>query len=654
MHSETSRRPCCPHRLILALSICLLACWPALALGQYSLPAIGGFVDGFAADYLQERHIAGAAVAVVDTAQAGTLLGAYGITASGTTGRTDAARSIFPIGSVSKTFTYIAIMRLAAGGRLDLERDANLYLPPLLRIPSQGYAPVKVRHLMLHTAGFEDSSIASLAFLPPAPVPALAPYLARFRPQRVMAPGLHSAYSNHGVALLGAIVAHVSAMPYESYVEQAIFEPLGMTQTTCRDVPSARDPRAAGPAARFATPFAYADGRFHARPAPRLAFMAPAGGCASTAADMARFMRMLLLGGSLEGHEIVPAAAFAAYTGVNLPQGRNPADGGLAHGFFRVRHGQHLSLEHAGDITGFHANLVLLPDAGIGVFVATNSDSGVALASALPRAVFRRYVPGAAPAGPAPPLQARAAPRFAGLYLSQRRNVSTVEKIAGAFHAIRITVTPQGHLRIGNSLWAQRGGADFIGAGLDNLGRRLRFIEDGANDVLGVTIGTQYWSRAGMLDDYRLLAGLIAGTALLSLGVFVGFWRRSRGVWWSLRGLDNPGTRHAGLLALCIVVWLMSLAALAIGAGGVRCTMGSDDCVTLVAPLAWLQLALWLGHTAAALVVVQACLLYQVALAAPWTRWRKLRHMGVVLWMLATVVLMVHWNLLGAPLLPPP
>ena len=636
----------------------LLACWPVLAQamtpGQYPLPAIGRFIDGFAPDYMRERRIAGAAIAIVDVRQPGALLGAYGITAPGAAGRTDAARSIFRIGSVSKTFTYVAIMRLASGGLLDLEDDANLHLPVSLHIPSQGYGPVKVRHLMTHTAGFEDSTIASLAFLPPAPTPALASYLARYRPQRVMAPGLHSAYSNYGVALLGAIVAHVSGMPYEAYMEQALFKPLGMAHTTCRDVLPMNHPGAVGQdlAMAFATPLAYADGRFHARAPPRLAFMAPAGGCASTAADMARFMRMLLLGGSLDGQEIVPAAAFAAFTRVNLAQGHGAEDGGLANGFFRIRHGQHLSLEHAGDIAHFHANLVLLPDAGIGMFVATNSDSGVALASILPRTVFGRYVPGAAPADPPPPLQARAAPRFGGLYLSQRRNVSTVEKVAGALHTIRIAVTPDGHLRIGNGLWVGRGDADFVGVGPDNLGRHVRFIEDQDRNVLGVTIGTQYWSRAGLLDDYRLLAGSIVGTALLSLGIITGFWRRRRRVRPLLQALGNPGAQHSALLALCIASWLMSLLMLVVGGRGVYCRMEGHDCLASLEPLMLLELALLLGHAAAALIVVQAFLLYRIVLTAPWTRWRRLRHIGVVLWMLGTVALMAHWNLLGAPLLP--
>ena len=636
----------CLGLVMLALLGWLLACPPALAreadAAAYRASDVAGFVDGFVAATMRERRIAGAAVAVVDLRQDAALRQAYGIAHPGQAGQAHAGRSMFRIGSVSKTFTYVAVMRLASRGLLDLEADANLYLPPPLRIPSQGFAPVRVRHLMTHTAGFEDSNIASLAFLPPAPVPGLAQYLAQYRPQRVVAPGLRSAYSNYGVALLGAMVAQVSGIPYEAYLEQELFRPLGMDQTTCRE-------HQAPAGGRFATPFAYAQGRFHARPAPRLAFMVPAGGCASTAADMARFMRMLLLGGSVDGHEIVRPAAFAAYTRVNFGGGAEPAGGGLANGFFRVRHGSHLSLEHAGDIAHFHANMVLLPDAGIGVFVATNSEGGVALASALPRELFRRFVPGAAPPGPVA-ARVPAAPRFAGLYLPQRRNFSTVEKVAGALHTIRITVTPDGYLRIGNGLWAQRGAVDFQGASPDNFGREVRFIEDRAGKVAAVAIGTQYWSRAGILDDYRLLAVMVAGTVLLSLGAVAGFWRRRYALRRFLQGLGQPGTRHSALLGLGIALWTASLAALLAGAYGVSCAIEGRSCLAFAYPPDTLRLALLLGHAAAALAIVQACLLYQVPRVPHWSRARKLRHTGVVLWMLATVILMVHWKLLGAAL----
>lgn len=634
----------CPALPMLALLLWLLVCCPASAREpDAALSEVGGFVDGFVAAYMREHHIAGAAVAVVDLRHETPLRRAYGIAVPGEAGKAHAASSMFRIGSVSKTFTYVAVMRLASRGLLDLEGDANLYLPRPLRIPSQGFTPVRVRHLMTHTAGFEDTNIASLAFLPPAPVPPLAQYLAHYRPQRVVAPGLRSGYSNYGVALLGAMVAQVSGMPYDDYLEQELFRPLGMDHTSCRD-----EPASAG--GTLATPFAYADGRYRARPAPRLAFMAPAGGCASTAADMARFMRMLLLGGSLDGHEIVRAADFTVYTAVNFGHGPGPADQGLANGFFRFRHGRHLSLEHAGDIAHFHANMVLLPEAGVGVFVGTNSEGGLALASALPREVFRRYVPGAAPAAGPAAVRVSAAPRFAGLYLPQRRNVSTVEKVSGALHTIRVSVTPDGYLRIGNSLWAQRGAVDFQGAGPDNLGRQVRFIEDGAQNVVAVTIGTQYWSRAGIVDDYRVLAGMVGGTALLSLGVVAGFYRRRYGARRFLQRIGEPGTRHSALLGLCIALWVASLAVLLAGAYSVFCAVEGRSCLGFSNPPDTLRLAMLLGHAAAALVVVQACLLYQVARVPHWGRRRKLRHMGVVLWMLATVILMVHWNLLGAPL----
>jgi hypothetical protein len=242
--------------------------------------------------------------------------------------------------------------------------------------------------------------------------------------------------------------------------------------------------------------------------------------------------------------------------------------------------------------------------------------------------------------------------RFAGLYLPQRRNFSTVEKIAGAFYSRRIALTDDGYLRLGNGLWVQRGKLAFEGASLETAGKDMRFIEDDRHNVEAMTIGTQYWTRAGMIDDYRLLAGMILGTVLFCLGTVWGFWRRRCAPRRLLQQLGHTGARHSGMLGLCIVLWTTSLLALlSCMLDVLRVTAGTSRAAFSYPPLS-LELALMLGHAAAALVVIQTLLLFQVVRIPNWTGQRKLRHIGGVLWMFVTVALMVHWNLLGAPVQP--
>lgn len=150
--------------------------------------------------------------------------------------RVDPERSLFRIGSASKTFTWTVIMQLVEEGRLSLDYPVNDHLPPALQVPDQGYdEPIRVRHLMTHSPGFEDTALGHLFVRDPGAVLSLEEYLARYRPARVRPPGVVTAYSNYGVSLAGAKVSAVAGVPFEAYVERRILEPLGMDHTTFRE-----------------------------------------------------------------------------------------------------------------------------------------------------------------------------------------------------------------------------------------------------------------------------------------------------------------------------------------------------------------------------------------------------------------------------------
>jgi CubicO group peptidase (beta-lactamase class C family) len=595
-------------RIVVGIFLSLLfhSCCPAFAAqpdkAGIDRQAVSALVDRAVAARMQEKHVAGAIVAVV-TAEGSLLERAYGIADQGPDGKADPAASLFRIGSVSKTFTYVAAMQLAGRGLLDLEADANRYLPPALQIPGQKYPPVKVWHLMTHTAGFEDSSIGALVYARQAPIPPLAEYLATYRPRRVRPPGVHSVYSNYSASLLGAMVAHVSGELYESYVERHLFRPLGMHNTTCREPLPPSDPRAIDSrlAKALSAPFAYTNGGFVKMAQPRLALDAPAGACSSTAADMARFMRMLLNRGSLDDKEIIPRAHFARFTAVRFSEVAGGAEGGLAHGFYRLPYGDLLSLEHAGDVPHFHAKLSLLPDAGIGIFVAVNSDGGVSLTRDLPNLLFRR-VAGSGPAvmEPAGRPRIEAEARYAGMYLSLRRNFSSVEKIAGILHSVRIERTPYGYLRMGGTLWEQAGPGVFAGVGNEAAGRKLHFVEDGNGRIVGVATAVQYWTRAGLLDDHRLFFSMLGATVVAALCALVGFWRRRRFAPGLRTRLHETGVRHGIMLGTTIALWAASLLILIVAvlelAGIIA--LGAPAAVAYPGPA--LRIAVFLGHLAAA------------------------------------------------------
>ena len=212
------------------------------------------FVDGAVREAMRSDQIAGVSVAIVD--HAGVVMArGYGAAAFEPYQKVD-ADTLFRVGSISKTPVWIAIMQLVEEGKLSLDDPINDRLPPSLRIPDEGFhKPILVRHLMTHTAGFEDST-EGLFVHDPAKLLALDDYLVAHRVHRVREPGTLAVYSNYGAALAGALVAHIAGEPWQDYAERRILRPLGMATATYREpypdnVAMARGLPAADVAPRF-------------------------------------------------------------------------------------------------------------------------------------------------------------------------------------------------------------------------------------------------------------------------------------------------------------------------------------------------------------------------------------------------------------------
>jgi CubicO group peptidase (beta-lactamase class C family) len=122
--------------------------------------------------------------------------------------------------SVSKLFTWTALMQAAERGLLDLDTDVNRYLTGF-QVPDTYPQPVTPAHLLTHTAGFEDRWIGSMTRDPNELVP-LSRALAETMPERVEAPGLVHSYSDYGANLAGHLVEQVSGLSFDQFVEQNI------------------------------------------------------------------------------------------------------------------------------------------------------------------------------------------------------------------------------------------------------------------------------------------------------------------------------------------------------------------------------------------------------------------------------------------------
>ncbi|MDF2902058.1 MAG: beta-lactamase, partial [Phenylobacterium sp.] len=197
---------------------------PVTATPQLTRPDLEAWLDGFVPYALERADAAGAVVAVVKDGQP-LLVKGYGYA------DVDAGRlmtgdlTVIRPGSVSKLFTWTAVMQLVEQGKIDLDRDVNAYLD--FKLPARPDGPITMRRLMTHTPGFEET-VGGLLFYDPQSLEPLGVTLKRWTPQRIFPAGSTPAYSNYGAALAGYIVQRVSGQPYEAYVERNILKPLGM------------------------------------------------------------------------------------------------------------------------------------------------------------------------------------------------------------------------------------------------------------------------------------------------------------------------------------------------------------------------------------------------------------------------------------------
>jgi CubicO group peptidase (beta-lactamase class C family) len=189
------------------------------------------FFDGALGLQLEERHIAGAVVAVTVGDKVVFQKG-YGYADVDKRQRVDPETTMFRVGSITKTFTWTAVMQLVEQGKLDLNTDVNKYLKDF-QVPATFSQPVTLKDCMTHTPGFEDSVIGLFAHKADAVKP-LAQVLHEQFPTRVRPPGVLASYSNHATALSGLVVASVAGKSWEEYVEDAILKPLGMQHTLVR------------------------------------------------------------------------------------------------------------------------------------------------------------------------------------------------------------------------------------------------------------------------------------------------------------------------------------------------------------------------------------------------------------------------------------
>ena len=402
---------------------------------------VDSWLDGYMPYALHSGDIPGAVVVVVKDGQ---FLTARGFGYSDLEKRipVDPDKTLFRPGSVSKLVTWTAVMQQVEQGKLDLDKDINTYLD--FKIPPFEGQPVTLRQIMTHTAGFEETS-KEIIFYDVKKVRKLGDYLKMHTPARIYAPGTTPAYSNWATSLAAYMVERASGQSFDDYVDQHIFTPIGMRNSSFRQpLPAALSKQAS---LGYEKPGEKSKGYEFIGPAP-------AGSLAASGTDMGRFMIAHLANGR---GLLSPATAEMMHNSpldkIN-PRTLFPGLNRMELGFFETNANGHEVIGHLGDTSAFHTSLHLFMKENVGFYVSFNSPGKAGAVGPLRGALFQdfadRYFP--APLAKVAPVPTKIAKQhaemMAGLWQNSRREDHGFVSVLNLIGQTEVSVGPNGEMVI--------------------------------------------------------------------------------------------------------------------------------------------------------------------------------------------------------------
>jgi CubicO group peptidase (beta-lactamase class C family) len=520
------------------------------------------WLDETMADQLERHRVPGAAVVVVSDG-AVLLAKGYGYADLESRRPVVANETVFGIGSTGKLVTWTGVMQDVEEGRLELDRDVNDYLTDsAVAVPDTYPEPVTLEHLGTHSAGFEDV-FAGMVTNEPDGIRPMEEILADHRPARVRPPGQFVAYSNYGTALAGHVLAEQHDSTFTEYVDERIFTPLGMEDTTyAQPLPDELEPRRA-------IGYTYQNGEYTPHE-PVVWTLPPEGGSLrTTATDVGRFMIAHLNEGTYGAERILDAETVREMHRRQFTKSEAvPELNGMAYGFIEMDRNGERVVGHWGDTPRFKSLLALYPERDTGLFVVYNSPGGAPARFELLEAFTDRYYPRSdAPVAEPPVGAADRARALTGDYRSLTISESSWERVLGVMtRTYTVGATDEGYLttsRLGGEpqKWVERrpgvyeevGGSDLLVFRFDESGRATHLFRGAVGPATYERV--PWYERLAVLQAI-LGAGVVGFVSVLLLWLGAPVWRRLRD-----RSPPNDPERAArwllGAVSLCWLVVLM-------------------------------------------------------------------------------------------------
>ncbi|MDJ0701205.1 MAG: serine hydrolase [Woeseiaceae bacterium] len=279
------------------------------------------------------------------------------------------AETMYRIGSTSKMFVSLAVLKLVEEGRLSLD-DKLADLAPEIEFenPWEDTDPIRVVHLLEHTTGWDDIHLAEYAHnvYPPTTLKEGLDYHPHSRTSRWV-PGTRSSYCNAGPPVAAYLVEKVTGQEFESYIQETFFAPMGMETMTYQWSDVVQE-KGVVSYMNGNTPQDY----WHI-------IMRPSGSINASPNDMARLASFFINRGSVDG---VPLVSPDSITRMEFPASTSAARAGQTAGYglsnFMSSHESWLYHGHDGGVNGGLTEFAYLPDAGIGHAIMLNSGDYIA------------------------------------------------------------------------------------------------------------------------------------------------------------------------------------------------------------------------------------------------------------------------------------
>jgi len=498
--------------------------------------AVEDFMDDFTSVHMKKLEVPGLAFVIVKD-EAVFFSKGYGFADAENQVPFEPDKTVVRAGSIVKTVTALALVQLAEQGLIDLDVDINQYLTHF-QIPDTYDTPITARQLLHYTAGLDNRFIGIRVKSADEILP-LADYFAQRLPDRIRPPGEIRAYNDHEIALAGLLVEEVSGMSYDRYVQEHIFNPLGMNDSSIYLPEQDAERVALGYGSDGAYPLIY----YNLNDAAGSGFN-------TTPADLARYMLMHLGNGKLDDKQVINESVVEELHTTRFTH--HPKLPGIAYAFDETFWGGRRILAKGGGAPGFTNRMLLLLDEGVGVYFVYNRDSTVHMAGKLEQAFLERFYPKGKPSvgEEVPATDPEEMARYVGYYIDMNDySAHSIEKVQALMEQEQVTLDEHGRLKLfGGTLL--RVDQDLFQ--WSESGNYVAFGEDKAGRVNYLFVSRTAFMRVPWIETFPVQMGILSFSLVTFITALLG---------WLVSALKRQGKYYAlsGSVSLIYVSFLVGM-----------------------------------------------------------------------------------------------